>query len=264
MDRRPWMYPKWAEDAMRISFHLRAEIMPYVYSSAWQTHETGVSLNRPLYLEYPEEETAYHNGQEFLFGDNLLSAPIAMPGVGPNRDGWQSVWFPDGDTWYNIFTGEKFEGGQTRVVTADINEFPLYARGGVPIPMQPYSERPCTAALETLRVRCYPGVDGERGEYTLYEDDGRTVDYLSGTSASTRLGYQRNGDRVSVAIGASEGSYSGQPQRRAYIIELPNTTGAENAIVNGRPRRPHMIRSWGSPAFMCRQWIFGNLCEWKF
>ncbi|MBN2684377.1 MAG: DUF5110 domain-containing protein [Pontiellaceae bacterium] len=245
MDRRPWLYPKWAEDAMRIAFHLRAEIMPYVYSSAWQTHRTGVSLNRPLYLEYPEREEAYHNGQEFLFGDNLLVAPIVMAGVGPQRIGWQTVWFPPADTWYNVFTGERFEGDQYQIVAADINEFPLYARGGVPIPMQPYSERPCTEPLDTLRIRCYPSADGERGEYTLYEDDGRSVDYLNGKSASTRLVYQRNGDRISMEISATDGSYRGQPQRRAYVVELPNTTGARDARVNGKAVKVSYDRKLG-------------------
>lgn len=235
MDRRPWLYPKWAEDSMRAAFHLRAGIMPYVYSSAWQTHRTGVSLNRPLYLEYPDQEPAYHHGQEFLFGDNLLAAPITMPGVGPRRVGRQSVWFPPGATWYDFFTGEKFEGGQSRVVSADINEFPLYARGGVPIPMQPYSERPCTTPLDTLRLRCYPGADGATGEFTLYEDDGRSEAYLEGKFATTRLSYTRKADRVLIEIGAADGNYQGQPAKRTYQIELPNTARLEQVTANGRP-----------------------------
>lgn len=232
MDRRPWLYPKWAEDSMRKAFHLRAELMPYVYSSAWQTHRTGVSLNRPLYLDHPEHEAAYHNGQEFLFGDHLLVAPVTTPGTGPNKVGRQTVWFPPGDTWYDFFTGEKFEGGQTRIVSADINEFPLYARGGAPIVMQPYHERPGTAALETLRVRCYPGTAGES---TLHEDDGRTDAYQDGQSARTRLRQSRRGDHVSIEISPTVGSYQGQPERRAYVIELPNTTRLTEATVNGKP-----------------------------
>jgi alpha-glucosidase (family GH31 glycosyl hydrolase) len=235
MDRRPWLYPKWAEDAMRVAFHLRAEIMPYVYSSAWQTHQTGISLNRPLYLEYPELEPAYHNGQQFLFGDHLLVAPVTTPGSGPQRVARQTVWFPPGDTWFNLFTGERFEGDQTRLVSADINEFPLYARGGVPIPMQPYSARPGTAALGTLHVRCYPGADGIRGEYSLHEDDGRSVDYLDGSSATTGLSYQRDGNLIAVEISAAEGTYRGQPQRRPYVIELPNTARGRSATANGKP-----------------------------
>lgn len=232
MDRRPWLYPKWAEDSMRVAFHLRAELMPYVYSSAWQTHRTGISLNRPLYLDYPEHEPAYHNGQEFLFGDHLLAAPVTMPGTGPDKVGRQTVWFPPGDTWYDFFTGEKFEGGQTRIVSADINEFPLYARGGAPIVMQPYHERPGTAALETLRVRCYPGAGGE---YTLHEDDGRSDAYQDGKSASTKLRQTRNGDHVSIEISPTEGIYQGQPERRAYVIELPNTTRLTEVTMNGQP-----------------------------
>ena len=237
LDRRPWLHPKWAEDAMRKAFHLRAELMPYVYSSAWQTHRTGISLNRPLYLEYPDEEVAYHNGQEFLFGDHLLAAPISAPGTGPARVGSQTVWFPQGDTWFDFFTGERFEGGRQQVVCADIDEFPLYVRGGVPIPLQPYSERPGTAALETLRIRCYPGTEGRRGEYALHEDDGRTDEYLEGRLATTRLGYQRKGDHVSIGIGASQGSFKGQPTSRAYVIELASTLPATEITVNGRPAK---------------------------
>lgn len=237
LDRRPWLHPKWATDAMRHAFHLRAQILPYVYSSAWQTYSTGVSLNRPLYLEYPELEPAYVNGQEFLFGDNLLVAPITMPGVGPGRVGRQTVWFPPGATWYNFFTGEKFDGDQMRIVSADIDEFPLYARGGVPIPLQPYSERPATTVLKTLRVRCYPGADGVEGSSTLYEDDGQSREYLEGKSATTRLSYRRDGDRVSVRIDPTKGNYTGQPAQRSYEIELPNTVAATEVTVNGQPAK---------------------------
>jgi alpha-glucosidase (family GH31 glycosyl hydrolase) len=235
MDRRPWLYPQWAEDAMRGAFHLRAEILPYVYSSAWQTHQTGIPLNRPLYLDFPRLEEAYHQGQEFMFGDHLLVAPITMPGVGPARVGWQTVWFPTGSTWYNYFTGEKFTGGQTRVVSADIDEFPLYFRGGVPIPMQPYSDRPATAALTTLRLRCYPGTDGVKGEYSLHEDDGHSQDYLKDGYATTQLSYLKNGTHLIIGIAATTGSYRDQPTQRTYQIELPNTTGLTNITLNGKP-----------------------------
>lgn len=235
LDRRPWLYPKWAEDSMRIAFHFRSEILPYIYSSAWQTYKSGVSLNRPLYLEYPDLEPAHHNGQEFMLGDNLLVAPITMPGVGPGRVGRQVVWFPPGDTWYNIFTGEKYAGGQTRIISADINEFPVFARGGAPVPMQPYRDRPGGAALDTLRVRCYPGADGNTGEYTLYEDDGRSREYSKGECALTKMSCQRHGDRVTVRVSPAEGRYRGQPGARAYEIELSNTRKATQITVNGKP-----------------------------
>lgn len=232
-DRRPWNYPKWAEDSMRVSFHLRSELFPYIYTSAAQSARDTVPLDRPLYLDYGRGENAYHNAQEYLLGDNILVAPIVTAGVGPGRVATQTVWFPAG-TWYNQFTGERYAGGTDALVAADINEFPLYVRGGVPLPMQPYQPRMGTAPLNTLRVRCYPGADGLTGRSTLYEDDGVTTAYERGQSATTPLSYSRHGSVMTVTVGAARGYYAGQPARRTLVIELPDTARATEATLNGR------------------------------
>lgn len=233
MDRRPWAYPDWAEASMRQSFHLRSELFPYIYTSAAQSARDTVPLTRPLYIDFPGDEHAYHNGQEYLFGDNLLTAPITMPGVGPKRVGRQVVYFPAG-TWFNVATGERFVGPSESLVSADIDEMPLYARAGAPIPMQPYSARMATAPLATLRVRCYPGEDGKTVTSSLYEDDGVTDGYTRGQSATTPLSYSRRGSKVTVVVGPSAGTFVGQPKRRAIQIELPDTRRPERTAVNGQ------------------------------
>ena len=232
-DRRPWNYPAWAEDSMRRSFHLRSEIFPYLYTSAAQSARETVPLDRPLYLDNPKLENAYHNAQEFHLGDNLLAAPIVTPGVGLGHIGTQTVWFPPG-TWFNRFTGERFEGGQDVLVAADIDEFPRYVRGGVPVPMQPYQARMATAPLTTLRVICYPGTDGRTGRSSVYEDDGVTSAYMKGQSATTPLSYTRRGDFVTITVGPAQGHFAGQPTRRALVIELPDTLKAFSSAVNGK------------------------------
>ncbi len=234
MDRRPWTYPRWAEDAMRTAFHLRDELFPYIYTSAARSCRETVPLDRPLYLDHPREEKAYHSAQEYMLGGDFLAAPVVTPGVGPGRVGTQSVWFPSG-TWFNAFTGERFAGNTDALVSADIGEFPLYARGGVPIPMQPYTPRMTTTPLTTLRVRCYPGADGATGRATLYEDDGVTTGYERGQSATTPLSYTRRGSAVTVTVGAAVGHYAGQPARRALVIELPDTVQAAHATLDGKP-----------------------------
>ena len=234
MDRRPWLYPKWAEDSMRTSFHLRSELFPYLYTSAAQTARDTVPLDRPLYVDYPNSEQAYHNAQEFLLGDNVLAAPIVEAGNGPNRVGTQTVWFPAG-TWYNLFTSEQYAGGTEALVAADINEFPLYQRGGVPVPMQPYRARMATAPLTTLRVACWPGADGQTGRSTLYEDDGETTSYTRGQSATTPLAYSRKGNLVTVTVGAAKGHYKNQPAARSLVVELPGTVRAAKVTLNGKP-----------------------------
>ncbi|MDB5326725.1 MAG: alpha-xylosidase [Phycisphaerales bacterium] len=235
-DRRPWNYPKWAEDSMRVSFRLRSLLMPYLYTAMQQATADSVPFTRPLYLDHPAIEAAYHNAQEYRFGDDLLVAPIATPGVGPGRVAAQAVWFPpnrDGSAtdWFDYFTGEKFASGQSAVATAPVDQFPLYVRGGVPLPMQPYTPRPATATLQTLVVRCYPGRDGVTRLARLYEDDGKTIDYRNGMSATTKLSYVQTGDSVRVAVDATVGTFAGQPIERGLIIELPCTEPGATADI---------------------------------
>ena len=234
MDRRPWTYPKWAEDSMRESFRLRAELMPYIYSSADETCRDMVPLLRPMYFENPSLDAAYQNAQEYYFGDNLLVAPIASPGEGPTRVAWQRVWFPAGSgDWYDYFTGEKYSGDSNAVVAADIDQFPLFVRGGVPVPMQPYAERPTSAVLNQLIIRCYPGESGAKGSTVLYEDDGQTQKYEAGAFASTRLGYSRGEDSTSIEISPTDGHFDGQAHLRAYVVELCCVERPTGVEVNG-------------------------------
>jgi len=222
MDRRPWKWPSWATDSMRLSFHLRSTLMPYVYSSAAQAVRSSIPFLRPVYIDNPSVDAAYHNGQEYYFGDNLLVAPIVTPGAGLNRVSWQHVWFPEG-SWYQYFTGEQYGASSNVLVAADINEFPLFVRGGVPLPEQPYTERPTSTPLKNLVLRCFPGRDGHTGVSTLYEDDGLSDGYRKGQSATTKLSYARRGNQITVRIEPTQGTFHGQATSRSYTILLPAT-----------------------------------------
>jgi len=230
LDRRPWKYNSWAENAMRTAFHLRSELFPYIYSTARQGFRDAMPMNRGMYMLHPEDARSYINPQQYYFGDSLLAAPIVSEGQGPDRVGAQVVWFPEG-RWVNWFTGEQFNGGDEALAAGTIHEFPLYARGGAPIPMQPYAERMATAPLADLVVRVFPGPDGYTGEFTLYEDDGVTTKYLEGQYAETHLAATRSGGRVTVTVMPARGTYDGQLEKRAITVQLPFTQKAETATL---------------------------------
>ncbi|WP_221268942.1 TIM-barrel domain-containing protein [Mucilaginibacter sp. X5P1] len=224
LDRRPWLWGKQAEDAMRISYHLRSQLMPYIYSSVWQSHDQSVPLCRAMYIDYSNDSSAYHNPQQYLFGDLLLTAPITTPGKGNDLEASQKVWFPAGDAWYNIFNNKKYNGGTTQDITCDINSFPLFVKGGYPLPMQTYHQRMASAKLDTLVIRCYPGTENTTNAYTLYEDDGLTNDYLKGKQDFTRLTYTQKNDGAIIIINPVTGMpFNKQVANRAYIIELPRS-----------------------------------------
>jgi alpha-glucosidase (family GH31 glycosyl hydrolase) len=235
-DRAPWNYPKWAEDSMRISAHLRSQLFPYIYTSSEEACAQNVPLDRPVYLDLPNIDAAYHNGQEYLLGDNILVAPIATAGAGSGHVSYQTVWLPPTQSgyWYNLFTGEREKQQSNAVAASSINEFPIYARGGVPLPLQPYTPRMGTNQVSTLRLRVYPGADGQIGKSSLYEDDGVTTAYRKGQSATTTFTCVRQGSIVKLIVAPTSGHYVNQPSARGYLFELPDTDRPAAVSINGQ------------------------------
>lgn len=223
LDRRPWLWGEMALQSMKKSYHFRSQLMPYIYSSVWQTHQTMVPLNRAMYIDYNTDERSYQNSQEFMFGDLLLAAPITNAGKGEQKIAGQKVWFPEHNIWYDYFNGKAYAGGTEIFIEKDIDEFPLFVKGGYLLPMQPYTQRPATTPLEELILRCYPGLDGCDNTYYLYEDDGVSQEYEQGKQALTKLNYKQEGKQVTITIGAAQGTYDGQVQHRSYTLELPVT-----------------------------------------
>lgn len=233
LDRRPWLWGEKHEKAMRIAYHLRSKLMPYIYSSVRQCHTDMLPLNRCMYIDYSEQEQAYQYPLQFMFGDLLLAAPITEPAKEDGLTG-QNTWLPAGDIWYDLFSGQKYKGGSVVATRNNLSSFPLFIKGGYPIPMQPYTQRMASTALTELVVRCYPGEDGNDHSYTLYEDDGISTDYESGKFAETQLRYEKKEGQTKITIYPVKGSYRDQPQQRSYQIELPNTEQKLTAYVNGK------------------------------
>ncbi len=235
MDKRPWLMAEPHLTSMKKAFHLRSILMPYIYSSVWQSCQNTIPLTRSMYIEYPEKEISYHSQPQYLFGDALLVAPITRPGTGPNKVASQRVWFPPG-AWYNWFTGERCvsTGENFTNVWADITEFPLYVKGGIPIPLQKYTQRMASEPLKHLIVRVYPGPNNS---FTLYEDDGISQAYKKGIFATTQIQYRQTENIQEIIIEPVRGTYTNQPQERSYTIEFGDNMPEEivQVLYQGQP-----------------------------
>lgn len=237
LDRRPWIGSPQETDALRRAYELRACLMPYVYSSVHQVSETMIPLNRPMFVEYPLAPEAFESEQEYLFGDLLLCAPVCTPGSGADFMASREVWFPEGDVWYDFFTGEKVSGGCTRTVTKSLVEFPLYLKGGWLLPMQPVCARPSLASPDVIELVAYPSEADCDNTYELYEDDGVTMDYLEGRCSTTRLRYIQKGNDVTVEIIGDGIGYDGKPSDRSYVVNLHRRDGSVISLTPRRNRR---------------------------
>jgi alpha-glucosidase (family GH31 glycosyl hydrolase) len=195
-------------------------------------------LDRGMYIEYPSEEKAYQCPEQFLFGNLFLGSPVTAPVNNENKTVTQTVWLPEGNDWYHFFTGEQYIGGQEISVESPLDIFPLFVKGGYPIPMQPYTDRMASTPINELIIRCYPGKIGEQNSYTLYEDDGLTTDYQKGKFATTELTYSKAQNETTITISPTKNSYEGQLTKRSYRIELPKVNKTANVLVDGKKVKP--------------------------
>ena len=160
-----------AEAIMARYDKLRYQLIPYLYSQAKATFDTGAPFMRALWMDFPNDPNVAALGTEYMFGPDFLVAPVTSPGQTEKQ-----VYLPAGADWYDYWTEEKKTGGQWVTVAAPIDRIPLFVRAGSILPLG--SDIQSTAEKQTIAaVKIYPGKDAS---FTLYDDDGQSLDYEKG------------------------------------------------------------------------------------
>jgi len=190
---------------------LRYRLIPYTYTLARQARDTGMPLMRALWLHYPEDARARGVGSEYLWGRDLLVAPVFMKAAETRE-----VYLPVGD-WYDWWTGERHRGGQTVTREVDLSIMPIYARAGAVIPFDPARQYMDEEVDAPTTIKVFRGADGE---FTLYEDDGISLDYLQGRGTWTRISWNDGQARLTIEPGAPPGAVNLLPEGRDFMVEL--------------------------------------------
>jgi alpha-glucosidase len=222
--RWPWAFGDDVKAASKKAIELRYRLIPYFYTFAAQTAETGAPLMRPLFLEFPQDEKTFNIEDEWLVGDRLLAAPVLAQGDA--RD----VYLPAG-RWYDFNTSDVIDGGQTLHIQAPLDMIPAYVRAGTILPLGPIMQSTSLGVEDPLEVRVYPGADAA---FTLYEDDGDTYAYQKG--AASRIPMKWNEQTRILTIGARSGSFPTMLTIRHITIVLPGVAG-KSVVYSGRPIR---------------------------
>ena len=230
-DKEPWSFGREREAINKRAIELRYELLPYIYNVMQQAGETGVPAMRPLFLEYPSDEAAAGIDDEFLFGSDLLVAPILREGE-PDR----AVYLPKGD-WYDYWTGKSQAGGKTIRVPVKMDSFPIFVRGGAFIFRQPVVQNTGKMTGNPLQVLVAPSGESDG---SLYEDDGASLNYRDGNFLKRHFHQTRDQGAVTVAISAPEGAY--RPAKRDLIIQLWDDHAPESVSAgpSGGEKLPHL------------------------
>jgi alpha-D-xyloside xylohydrolase len=126
-----WSYGEPAYGVLREQLFLRERLRPYVSEQMKAAHETGIPPMRPVFFDFPGDPAAWEAADQFLFGPDLLIAPVVEFG-GRSR----SVYLPEGAAWSDGWTGEVLDGGATLEVDAPIERIPVFLRDGAELPLR--------------------------------------------------------------------------------------------------------------------------------
>ncbi len=199
-----------AEEFLR----LRHKMIPYLYSAMLDTNDKGRALIEPMYYEYPNEEEAYNCPEQYMFGTELIAAPVVTKG---DEKGMAKtrVWLPKG-RWTDIFTGDSYEGGRWVDMVRFMDSIPVLAKKGGFFPLDGRKHTNSIDTPDYLRVMAFNG----NGEYTLHED-----------GANTSFCAEEGEGKQTVRIKASEGSVA-----RKITLEMRNIkNGKVTAFADGAP-----------------------------
>jgi alpha-glucosidase (family GH31 glycosyl hydrolase) len=210
--KEPWRYGRDAEQVMTRYLRLRHQLVPYLYTAMWASHTDGVAPVRPMYHGHPADPQAYQVPNQYLFGADLVVAPITSPADPVTGHAETTAWLPDG-TWFDVLTGHRYDGGRTVALYRTLDDIPVLAPAGAVLPLALDPMADVSGDPDELLVKVFAGA---AGDYTLVEDDGSAEADTSGcreTRFSFRWRTGQDGPEADLRI-------DGPPGRRHLVVEL--------------------------------------------
>ena len=184
--RVPWAYDEEAVDVIRYFTRLKARLMPYLFSQAFQTSQSGVPMMRSMVLEYSEDRTCHYLDRQYMLGDSLLVAPIF------NEEGIADYYLPKG-TWTNYLSGETKIGGTWVKQYHDYMSIPLLVRENTILPIGACEDKPDYDYANHVTLKVYALKD--KAEAIIRDEKGQKTLTIQGINVDHQLIFHVETDR---------------------------------------------------------------------
>ena len=232
----------WVYDSEEKYINLRYSLIPYLYSTAWDVTSNSGSFLRALFMDFNEDQKVHDISNQYMFGKSFLVTPVTDPMYvsAEEKDKWknpvenfskiktQAVYLPQGADWFDFWTGEKLNGGQTINKEVPIDIIPLYIKAGSIIPWGPKVQYATEKKWDNLEIRIYTGADGE---FVLYEDENDNYNYEKGIYSTIK--FKWNDQNRTLSIENRNGEFPGMLKNRKFQIVLVDQLkgiGVENSL----------------------------------
>ena len=212
---------------------LRYRLMPYIYSLAGKVTQDNYTMMRALTFDFRKDPNVYSIPDQYMFGPAFLVNPVTQQlYTGKNAvagDKTRKVYLPSATKWYNFWTGEVLNGGQTLDAAAPINILPLYIKAGSVVPMGPDMEYATQKPASTIELRIYPGADGK---FKFYEDENDNYNYEKGQFSTFTLTWKDKTHQL--AISDTKGWFPGMLKNRTFNVVLVNGGHGSNVGITAK------------------------------
>lgn len=223
LGKEPWKFGSDTQRNATSALRFRHRLIPYLYTMNMLTHRDGRPLIEPMYYENSEENEAYEVPNEYWFGTELIVAPITKKINKKTLTACSDVWLPNG-RYTDIFTGRIYKGNQKIKMFRDLSSIPVLAKDGAIIPLAINDRTNNYSNPEEIEILIYRG----NGLFTLYEDDGETMNYKNGAFAETLFEVKEDNNNILFTVESANGDISVIPQSRKYIFNFCDVTDCEN------------------------------------
>ncbi|HZL09572.1 MAG TPA: glycoside hydrolase family 31 protein [Prolixibacteraceae bacterium] len=168
----PWLFGTEAEAICKKAIELKYRLFPYIYTYARQAHDTGLPLMRALMIEYPDDPEVFDLNSEFLFGKELLVAPVVEEGAASKR-----VYLPEGE-WFDFNHPQiSYKGKQWIEYPVTLETVPVFVKAGAVIPMMPVKQYIGEKPDYPLIIHIFAETINKKAMFEIYEDDGESNNY---------------------------------------------------------------------------------------
>ena len=248
----PWMFGDEAERNAKSAIELKYTLFPYIYTYARTAHDTGLPITRGLFMEFPGDPAAVATEDQFMFGEELLVAPVLKKG-----ERTRELYLPKGE-WVDF--GDKstvYRGGTTISYDAPLDVIPMFVKRGSIVPRMPVMQYihenpdyPLTVDIFPARKR---GVDG-KASFRLYEDEGEDLGYLEGVCCLTDFVCETTGSGYDISIKVDSRGFR-QSEKRYFELLLHIESKPDRVVVTGERIRASSRKSYDT---------FRSLSAWSW
>src|SRR4051794_1368329 len=210
--KEPWMFPREAREAMGEALRFRHRLVPYLHTMNRRAAVDGVPLVRPMYQLRPDDRRAYAVPNQFVFGSELLVAPITTPRDPVTLRGAVGAWLPPG-SWVDVFTTTAYDGDRAIELHRDGRSMPALLRAGGILPLAAEDDLDATRNPERLELLVAPGADGA---FTLVEDDGTGTTPDDIPTARTSFAWDQAAGTLEIA--AADDPHGTLPRERTWTV----------------------------------------------